>query len=451
MKKRFNETEIVEFLNRANAGESVDKLCHMYDFTEEQLDKWRQQFGNKYASATRSRRPTFTDPYLSLSDLADELRLPLESVFYLASQGYIEIFAFAHVSNAMYVSVHKDFVAPHGLNLPPAVMALPNPQMIGVSHLGYQDVVGFFLGREDCHAFLRDGMLRQSLFPAALRKRFNHYQPEFPLPGYFPIGRHPDLDPHGWRAACYPEETSFELDPETGYPPPITQSFALASLYVLQEHVEAFLEVIDSDAFLHDLLVKPDNGTHPATSHVIVEKPFYISHKLTHLVETSERFWQKRASDDSNNYTTRREKVRGALDDPDFLNCFKMTKASKTLLDAAAQFIEPLYARSDMSDEGQQSGHDYLAPELLILLAAAKLFWSPPHIDIDNPATHPKNDEIEAYLRVRNITGNDADYAITLMRPEQARYGGHKPLTSLRDKDNPLLREAAFLPYRNNT
>jgi len=451
MRKRFTDTEIVEFLNRTNAGEPVDKLCHEYDFTEEELDKWRQQFGNKYATATRSRRPTFADPYLSLSDLADELHLPLESVFYLAAKGYIEIFAFRHVSDAMYVSVHKDFVAPQGLNLPAAVMALPNPQMIGISHLGHNDVVGFFLGQEDCKAFLRDGKLRQSLFPAALRKRFNHYRPEFPLPGYFPIGRHPELDPDGWRAACYPKETSFDLDPETGYPSPISQLFRLASLYVLQEDIEAFLDVIDSDAFLHDLIVEPEDGAHPATSHVIEERPAYISAKLMHLIDTSERFWQKRPSDDSNEYTTKQEKVRGALNDSDFLDCFKMTKASKNLLQTAAQFTEPLYARSNMSDEGKLSGHPYLAPELLILLAAAKLFWSPPHVDFDNPATHPKNEEIEAYFRVRNITGNDADYAITLIRPEQARYGGHKPFTSLWDKQNPFLRKPTLFRSHNDT
>lgn len=452
MKKRFTETEIIEFLNRANAGEPVDKLCHEHDFTEEQFEKWRQQFGNKYATATRSRRPTFTGPYLSLSDLADELRLPLESVFYLASQGYVAIFTFVHVVDGMYVSVHKDFIAPHGLRLPAAVMALPNPQLIGISHLGHQDVVGFFLGEEDCHAFLQDGKLRQSLFPAALRKRFDHYQEEFPLPGYFPIGRYPDLDPHGWRAACYPKEASFDLDPETGYPPPLSLRFGLASLYVFQEHIEALLDVIDSDAFLHDLTFKTEkNGALPASSHVIFEKPAYISEKLTHLIETSERFWRKKTSDDSNDFAARREKVRSALNHSDFLDCFKMTTASETLLQTAAQFTEPLYARSNMSDEGKLSGHAYLAPELLILLAAAKLFWSPPHVDFDNPATHPKNEEIEAYLRVRNITGNDANYAITLIRPEQARYGGHRPFTSLRDKHNPLLREPAISRYRNDT
>jgi hypothetical protein len=451
MKKRFTETEIIEFLNQTAAGKSLDELCEDYDFSRAQFDKWRQQFGNRYATATRPRRPPLTAPYLSVSSLADELHLPLESVFYLASQGYVDIFALVDVRDAMCVSVHKDFIAPHGLNLPAAVISLPNPQMIGISHLGHRDVVGFFLGQEDCDAFLRDGKLRQSLFPAALRKRFDHYQPEFPLPGYFPIGRHPDLDPHGWRVACYPKETLFDLDPETGYPSPISKLCGLASLYVLQEHIESLLDVIDSDAFLHDLIFTPANGTHPATSHVIVEKPAYISKKLTHLIETSERFWQKRPSDDSNDYTTRREKVRNALNDSDFLDCFRMAKASNSLLETAAQFIEPLYAHSNMSDEGKLSGHAYLAPELLILLAAAKLFWSPPHIDLDNPATHPKNEEIEAYFRIRNIIGNDADYAITLIRPERARYGGHKPFVSLRDRNNYLPREPTISRYPSVT
>lgn len=82
MKRRFTDTEIIEFLNQTAAGKSIDGLRDDNDFTREQFDKWRQQFGNKYSTDTRSRRPTFTEPYLSLSNLADELHLPLESVFY---------------------------------------------------------------------------------------------------------------------------------------------------------------------------------------------------------------------------------------------------------------------------------------------------------------------------------------------------------------------------------
>ena len=444
-KRSRTNAEIIELLNQAATGESIDKLSNVYDFTREQFDQWQRQFGNKFASGTRSRRPAFTEPFLSLAPLADELRLPFDSILYFASEGYIPIYASVHKSDVMYVSIHKDFIAPHGLDLPATVVALANPSMIGVSHLGDQNMVGFFLSQEDCRSFLREGKLRQSLFPAALRTHLGHYHPEFPLPGYFPIERHPDLDPRGWRAACYPKETSFVLDPERGYPPATELMFRLASLRVLQEDIEAFLDVIDSDAFLHDLVepeIKTDsaNGTQQV-SHVIVEKPAYISAKLTHLIELSERFWRTKPSDGSNDYTTKREKVRKHLDDADFLDCFKMSKASKTLLETAARFIEPLYARSNISNEAKQSGHEYLAPELLILLAASKLFWSPPHVDLSNTATHPKKEDIEAYLRIRGVTGNDADYAVTLIRPEQADYGSPKPYISLWDKDNPLLRE----------
>jgi hypothetical protein len=157
--------------------------------------------------------------------------------------------------------------------------------------------------------------------------------------------------------------------------------------------------------------------------------------RFTHLIETSEKFWSRKPSDGSDDYSSKRAKVREALGKTDFLDNFKMAKGkvSTGVLEAASRFIEPLYART-MSNEGRRSGHTYLSPELLIFLAAAKLFWSSPHIDFGNPATHPSNADIESYLCIRGIAGNDADYAITLIRPEQASYGAHKPFISLNDR-----------------
>jgi hypothetical protein len=204
--------------------------------------------------------------------------------------------------------------------------------------------------------------------------------------------------------------------------------------------------------FIHDLLVPSDEKSDAESrdiwrSHVVVEKPTYVSAKLTHLIETCERFWQKRPSDLPNDHSAKQGKVREALKDADFLSYFKMTKgASNDLLEAAYRFIEPLYARKQMSDEGKLSGHEYLGPELLILLAAAKLFWSPLHVRLEDKSTYPKNGNIEAYLQIRGITGNDANCAMTLIRPEGAAYGAPKPFISLWDKHNPLLREP-ISPY----
>jgi hypothetical protein len=197
--------------------------------------------------------------------------------------------------------------------------------------------------------------------------------------------------------------------------------------------------------FLSDLLVEEDGQTTDSArithlidvdagalnaagfttkiTHVIDEKPAYISKKLVYLIETSERFWHTSTRIDLNDYEAVREKVRCALQHPEFHAYFDTHAPSKGVSAAASPFIEPNFARANASDAEKQAWPWYLTPELLVLLAASKLYWSPPHIDLGEVATHPKNREIEAYLCSRGIPGNKADYAMTLIRPEEAARG----------------------------
>ncbi|RDS82252.1 hypothetical protein DWU98_09465 [Dyella monticola] len=470
-KRKFTKDEHIA-LNLVAAGKkTIEKLEAEYGFDEEDFNRWRQEYGNKFAEAKRPPHPAFSEAYISIGRFEDALNLPVESILYFAAQRYLRIFTITHKPNpirqfsihipapqrnTITVSVHKGFIAPSHLNLPDSVMSLPNRSEVGASVLFDKGIIGFFLNPEDCEAIRRDGKVRQSLFPAVLRRRFDRYEMEYPDPRHGPENHYPGIDnPEDWRVACYPAETNFFLDAEKGYPQPIELNITLSSLCVCREDVEDFLGIIDSDNFLHDLFTSPDEEADYADSeiwkdHLVVEKPPYISAKLIHLIETSERFWQKRPLDNPHDHSAKQSKVREALKNAEFRKLFKSRKkkrgVTKDQLDAAYRFIEPLYAREQMSGEGKLSGHEYLAPELLILLAAAKLFWSPPHVSLKDTSTYPKNADIEAYLRIRGIRGNDADAAMTLIRPENAAYGAPKPSISLWDKHNPLLIEPIF-PY----
>lgn len=458
--KQFSDIEIIQFLNQAagkdeaTVDQFLSELCEENGFSKDDFYKWRERYGNKFSVNVRSRRPTFSEAYIRIDKLANELSLPLEAILYFASQGLISIFTFFRQRDAIFLFVHRDFIAPLGLELHESLTLLPNLSSVGVSQLCSQDITGFFLNAKDCSELLKEGRVKQGLFSAALRCRFDRYSMEPPGPGYFPLDRYPDIDPKGWGVACYPKETALVFDPEKGLPLPIILSIDPTSLYVLNEGIETFLSIIDTETFLDDLLVPPVKSplSNDETFHVVDNKPLYISAKLTHLIETSERLWRNKPSDDSGDYSSQQAKVRQALKDPNFLSSFKMTKGkvSEDMLAAASRFIEPLYARS-ISNEGKLSGHAYLSPELLIFLAAAKLFWSLSHVDFDDPATHPKNEEVKAYLGIRGITGNDANYAMTLIRPEQARYGGHKSYIRLLDRHNPLLRKPHIPPCLNNS
>lgn len=459
--RRFSDEEIIRFINQVTASNEagsqsiLDKLCHEQGFSRDEFEKWRKQYGNKFSVDTHPRRFNLTEPYLSIAQLANEQHLYLESVLHFASQGLIPIFTFLRQPDATFLYVHRDFVAPHGLTLPESVLSLSNISSIGISRSCCQDISGVFLNAQDCSELLKEGRVSQGLFPAALRRRFNRYSVEPAIPGYLPHDRYPDIDPKGWRVACYPNGTALVFDREIGFPVPTILKISLSAVYVLREDIESFFSIIDNETFLSDLLVTPIEdplNNDWKTLHVVVDKPPYISAKLTHLIETSERFWRRNRSNDVGDYSEQRAKVCHALKDGDFLSNFKMAKdkVSKDLREAAARFIEPLYARN-ISNEGKLSGHAYLSPELLIFLATAKLFWSPSCVDYDDPATHPRNEQIKAYLRFRGIPGNDADYAATLIRPEQAKYGGRKSSMRQLDRHNPLLWEPPFPPTRNGS
>lgn len=395
-------------------------------------------------SSKRIQRPEFTEPFHPLSLLAKQLHLPIKTLLYLSSEGYIPVFARVYPRDAMYVSVHKDFIAPHGADLPASVTSLANKSTLGISRIDGDNMLGFVLSPDDCRELINKGRLKQSLFPAAVRKTFLHLHTEFPRPGFFPVDLIPGIALSGWRAACYQKGTSFDLNTGNGYPPP-TEFNITTAIYADQHDVDTFLDVINSPAFLDDLFEtegirinvndgegrpdkKEDNIEETTTiTHVTDEKAAYISKKLGHLIDTNQRCWRSKPSN-LDDYARKRTLQNKALQDEEFHLCFNKGLVTENLLQAAAKFIEPLYARANAG----YAGHEYLTPELLTLIATAKLYWSPSHVDLTKVATHPARGDIEAYLSFRGITGNDADYAITLIRPEGAAYGRPVPPSGIR-------------------
>ena len=384
-------------------------------------------------SNARSERPRYTETDVPLSVLAKQLHLPVKTVLYLSSEGYIRLFVRPQQRDALFVSVHESLIAPQGVHLLPEVVALASKAPIGVTDLGADGMTGFFLSQDDCRELMHKGKLRQNLFPAAVKKYLNCLNPAPPNPGFFPIDSVPGLAPDGWRVASYPKETLFDLSGGSGYPPPISLDVTPNSLYVCRDDIDMLLDVLDSDKFLHDILVEEETdekAVHESNVlkrrpeiHVIDEKPTYLSEKLRHLIATSERFWHTKTPVDPNDYEAKREKVRHALQDPEFHSHFDKSSPAKGVLEAASRFIEPIYARPKISDDKKKTWPWYLTPEIVTLMAASKLYWSSPHVELDNVATHPKNEEIEAYLRIRGISGNDANSAMTLIRPVNAARG----------------------------
>jgi len=116
-----------------------------------------------------------------------------------------------------------------------------------------------------------------------------------------------------------------------------------------------------------------------------------------------------------------------SLQRDEFKALFQKEQLAPGTYKKAADFIEPLFARDAVPKELKESWTSYLTPELLKLMAASKLFWSAQDVVLTDVATHPKKEAIELYLRANGISGNHADYAITLIRPENAARGRPVP------------------------
>lgn len=366
----------------------------------------------------RSERPRFTESDVPLTGLARQLRLPAKTILYLASEGHIPLFTRTWLRDATYVSIHESLIRPLGEPIPPDVAELAKTSTIGVTNLGADGMVGFFLGKDDCLELMRAGRVRQRLFPAAVKGHAYHLNVALPNPGYFPRNRIEGLPEEGWRVACYPQTTTFNLLGGAGYPAPEARDITFNNVYARRDDIDIFIDVIDmlgetnALPLLHDVFNE---------EHVVDDKPAYISPKLVHLIEISERFWRNKPASQEE-LEAKRQRVRRALQDPDFHSHFNKSKPAAGVLKAAERFIEPVYAR-EVADEKKAAWPSYLTPELVTLIAASKLYWSPPHVELDKVATHPGNDEIEAYLRIRGITGNEANSALTLIRPPGAAYG----------------------------
>jgi hypothetical protein len=371
-------------------------------------------------SKPRIERPKFTQDYVGIGVLAEQLHLPLKTLLYLASDGHVPLFALSKPRAVMYVSVHEDLIAPHAANLPKAIGELARRSTIGFTDLGAEGVLGFFLSQRDCHELLHQRRIKQCLFPAVARKRFDQISAVPPNPGFFPLDRISGLSIEGWRVGCYPADAQFAFKDGSGYPPPLSLDINVNSIYARPEEVEKLLNIIDSDEILRDALNEKD---------VVDERPACFSAKLQHLIDISERFWRTNPAG-AKDYDVVRKSVWKALQDPEFHSYFDKPGAAEGVLMAASRFMEPAYASGEADENREEVDDWYLAPKLRSLMAASKLFWASPHVRLDEVATHPGRAEMEIYLRMRGIFGNDAKYAMTIIRPPEAAYGRPIPESS---------------------
>lgn len=363
----------------------------------------------------RTMRPKLDRTYYSLAHLAELLPVPVPQLLASAAEGNLELFVRVPDRHGVF-SVHVDGIQPDD----PNVLASrrirnisPLEQEARPFNFGVSGIEGFVLSREDCSKVYLEQLCHQRLFATALRRNGNWIEPQDPVrPNEFHKVK--TLDPEGWRVAAYDEQQPILFHSGLGYSKPAAIELSIDRLYATATAIEAFFDIIDTNVFVSEFM---EGGE------LVEELPPYFSSKLTYLLDGSNAFWRTAKPSDSQKFNAIRTRSIDYFSDADFHRLFDAGEAAEGMIDAAARFIVPVYARPKASTDELEASPTRFTPEIKSLMAAAKFFWSSPRIKLDVVSSHPKRDEVEGFLRYMGFAKDDAGLGATLVRLEGAARG----------------------------
>lgn len=302
------------------------------------------------------------------------------------------------------------------------------------------------LSPADCLHVLQNRPVRQCLFECGFKSEGAYWSLVRPRVRNF-FSAKKVLSDAGWRVACYPAGAEIAFSDTAGYARPIGLDLARDAIFTTRESVGMFLDGIDANKYVGDLLVDGD---------VIVDRPSYFSEKLNYVIDTSEKFWRKfirdllTTSERSKSKTSVKPQVARivtqgseAVDQQEdkayrhlqaaaFSEFCGKGKASRGLIKAASDFIVPVAVRSSVGARERAMYKTYITPEVLALMAAARYFWGRKDVMLDEVSTHPLRKDIERFFRHMGFKDNDAKFAVTLISLENAARGRPVPATRRR-------------------
>ena len=244
--------------------------------------------------------------------------------------------------------------------------------------------------------------------------------------GLFPSTYGHTFQPFGWRIGIFRPLEAHESPNETAAPDLshaeidgrcVTRcSFAIRPDHVCIRDVDVrtFLDSLQSHDFISDL--------HKSGAFT-EEFPAYISGKLKEIIEANQVLWSKWEGLGADVRDRKRAASVEYLS-TDFRSLCKKGTSPDALVKFAADVCDP-----STVPESRRIGSS-ATPDMLALVTAAKLFWSPVYIDSGRPETHPAREEAMAFLRFMGMTAtNAASDGVTIIRPEQAIAGkfGEQP------------------------
>jgi len=297
-------------------------------------------------------------------------------------------------------------------------------------HMSGTDMEGLVLSRMDCHELSIKRIIRKHLFESGHKVRFNCIETLGPIPGNIVFNDRRKLSEDGWRIACYSKHTIFTFLEGVGYPRPPGIEITARDLFVTTSAIEDFLDNIDTHKYVSDLLLD---------GRVIPDRPVYFSEKLIHLIDANEIFWKSIGANDTEAHKSQNEKMTDYLLIDDLKVLRNKTESKIGFVELAERFAKPVFARGSASKEELEASPTYITPEILLLMAAAKLFWADPHVDMKKSNTHPRRVDIKNFLSYMGLTSKDSDYGATLISPGAATAGKRTKEKSIRQTMFPRI------------
>ena len=378
----------------------------------------------------RKKRPELDGAYYPLMELAQRLPISVEHLLQKAGEGWLEVFVRPPEQTRLF-SVHEDAVDIDDprLRVSKAVRHVQPPDEIDSrpGNMSSFPIEGLVLSRTDCHELRAKRCVRKYLFDYGIKTSGNWLEGVNPtIPNFFHESK--KLAEEGWRIACYGRYEAIPFIPGVGYSQPIGIDVTAANLFVTMRSIDQFFDGIDTNKYVEELF---------CDGNVATDRPPYFSAKLNYLIDVSERFWRTRTPDSSaDDIAASRLRAQAKLASDDFRSLFKKGEASDEAVDAAVRFITPVFARKLSTEEERKASPGYITPEMLTLMAAAKLFWGASHVDMAAVDTHPKKEHIDKWLRRMGLKDNDPSTGTTILRPEAAVFG--KPIRKVA-KSRPII------------
>ena len=286
------------------------------------------------------------------------------------------------------------------------------PEEIDPIPMGTMEIEGLYLDLQVCKDIYRKGLCR--LYMARNGLRFlsgimDGMELVEPIKGHFAYRDRAGLDAHKWRIAAFSAGQEVTPNPLGEVSRPHGFEISVKEMFVTQSDLEDFLDQIDVDKFLADIL---DKGS-------VVERPDYFSSALNYILDVTQSDTLKESKGDIG--FDPGEWIEKKLMSQEFSQLFK-TLLNKGAIEQLTAVLLPAWDRERR--RVSVSGYpDEIHWDIKIAIAASKIFWSHRDVVPEKAETHPRAPRIKKFFIDNKVDRKLAQVLTRIIRRDGASMG----------------------------